>query len=131
MAIFVLLARPKCSKIRSRPRQLIAYSPEGFSASCSREPPRETGESPYTFPVEKTAILLSRKRLATSPGKNELMAQVSHSWPVEPNFIPAMKTTLAASGSLASEARSSKSQRTVSTPQDSNRFSREEDENRE
>src|SRR5882757_9093060 len=111
MVIGVLFSLLKCSKMRSRPTQLIAYSPTGFNGSSSREPPREIGERPYTFPVEKTTILLLRKRSATSPGKRTLLAQVSDSCPVEPNFIPAIKTTFGASGSLASEVGSSKSQR--------------------
>src|SRR5580692_11901527 len=103
--MFVMLARLKCSKIRSRPRQLIAYSPRGLSRSLSRDPRLETWHRPYTLPVENAAILLSRYLSPTSPGKKLFMAQVSDSCPVDPNFIPAMYTTFAASGSFESDAR--------------------------
>ena len=56
--MFVISVRLKCSKIRSRPRQLIAYSPTGPRGSLSCDPRAETGQSPYTLPVEKAAILL-------------------------------------------------------------------------
>src|SRR5262245_24264034 len=44
------------------------------------------------------------------------MAHVRASWPVEPNFMPAMNTTLGASGSRATASGSVRSQRIVSTP---------------
>lgn len=50
------------------------------------------------FPVEKATIRLRRYLRQTSVGSQALVAQVSPSSPVEPNFRPAMKITFWASG---------------------------------
>ena len=108
--------RLKYSNIRSRPRQLIAYSPTGGRRSLSQEPPFFTDVRPYTFPVEKATTRLQLNLQHTTAGRWAFIAQVCDSFPVEPNFIPAMFTTFGTSGNRATVSSSKRSHAIVSTP---------------
>src|SRR6476469_1231566 len=103
--------------MRSRATHELAYSPEGAVGGVdSGAPLPSTSTNGYTQAVEKAAMRERGKLSATSAGTCAFIAQVSHSLPVEPNLRPAMKTTLGASGRLASASRDSRSAAMHSTP---------------
>src|SRR3546814_2858211 len=58
----------KCSNMRSRPMQDMAYSPGGSGGIASVEPWLATGTKGYTQPVEKATMREARKLSATSAG---------------------------------------------------------------
>jgi len=70
-------------------------------------------------------------RQATLAGTTVFIAQVVSSAPDVPNFLPAMKTTLPASGRASTASRSRRSQATHSTPASSSFFRAWASENRE
>ena len=75
--------------MRSRPRQVMAYSPTGSSGSLSRAPLPDTWEKAYTLPVERATMREPANRRATRPGRCAFMAQVVGCAPELPNFMPA------------------------------------------
>src|SRR5438477_5333605 len=101
---------------RSRPSAELAYSPTGPSGSSSPAPSLAAGVSGYTLPVENATRRAARYRSAQIAGTMVFIAHVVAGVPEVPNFCPAMKMTLGASGSTATASRSSKSQAMVSTP---------------
>src|SRR5438874_1405725 len=101
-------------KIRSRARHEYAYSPTGWSASLSEEPPDAGAVSAYTLPVLNTAMRAPAKRSLASVGTPAFIAHVMAGFPVVPNFCPAMKTMFGAAGIVASDAASSRSAVSVS-----------------
>jgi len=101
---------------RSRPSAELAYSPTGPSGSSSPAPSLAAGVSGYTLPVENATRRAARYRSAQIAGTMVFIAHVVAGAPEVPNFCPAMKMTLGASGSAATASRSSKSQAMVSTP---------------
>src|SRR5690349_15469129 len=81
----------KCSNMRSRATQELAYSPEGaVGAIDSGAPGPSLSTNGYTHAVEKATMRERGKRSATRAGTWAFIAQVSHSLPVEPNLRPAM-----------------------------------------
>ncbi len=94
-------SREACSKTRSRPTQVCAYSPTGPIGSFSVEAGAPGGTSGYTFPLEKTTIRLSAKCGATMDGTTTFWAQVRSGRPEEPNLRPARKRTFGTRGSRA------------------------------
>src|SRR5579883_3372618 len=102
--------------MRSRANADWAYSPTGAGGVFSVAPPQSMGTSGYTFPVEKATILDCQYRSATNPGAHAFTAQVSDSFPVDPNFRPAMKMTFGASGKASTCLRSVRSATMESGP---------------
>ena len=85
-AIAVLFRRLKNSSTRSRASADAAYSPTGPVACDSLGPGLSVGQSGYTLPVENATIRAFGKRVATTPGRYALTAQVRSDSPVVPNF---------------------------------------------